>query len=132
MSVDVSAGLVFGWMVKKDKLTERFWEMLDDDFEQLDGKYGESLGEPNGYELVTRVDEYSENSDYHIGIAVRPQKRVYEGERFTGFRQMELPEFYEEIGGLVKAVEPLKELFEDVMGYAPKTEPYFCLEEFWW
>ena len=133
MSVDVSASLRYGWFLQGKGVTDRMRELAADDFEELNGKYEESLGHYYVSEIVEHADVYNDDSPYCIGIDIKTDKRIYDEDgRLVGFRSMTAEEFASEIGQLGLLDEKLRELYVDVTGEEPKHEPTVHLYESWW
>lgn len=132
MSVDCSPGLMYGWKIEDKEKTSRFYDLNEEDFEPLDGKYEENLGHYYAAELVGCDDGYSDESSYHIGVEIPFLARVEQGERLAGFRNMGLEEFCENALKLKEMEPALRELYFDVMGDYPKEPPYVDMYASWW
>ena len=129
MSVDCDANLAYGWIVEYDDLTDRFHELNENEFDELDGKF---FGYWYAYELVTVVDAYSDRSAYHIGLPIQVQKRKYDGDRWVGFENFSASELAEECASLKDKDDELRALYEAVMGEMPPCPPTVDLFVSWW
>lgn len=139
MSVDCSACLRYGWFLLDGEVTEQLRRQVENDFEGdaffgcLNGKYEKTLGHYYVNELVSRADDYREDSPYCIGVEIDTDRRVYDDDgKLCGFESMTAKEFAEEVSELALLDDVLEQLYVDVMGVRPERKPTVHLYESWW
>lgn len=117
MSVNVNACLGYGWIVPHDQLTPTFNQNNEQDFSCAD----DMLDTDYGYDLVTWLNDYDENSDVFIGVEIPTRKRV--ADKHTWYYEDITPdELASTCINLLSKRQELQKLYCTVMGKQPNKE----------
>lgn len=117
MSIDTDAYLGYGWMIDHEELTPEFYLNRDSDFARADNM----LDTDYGYDLVTWVDSYREDSPIFIGVPIHTMKRVPDKQSWH-YENVTPDELASTALGLLAKTQELSKLHCIIMGNPPKTE----------
>lgn len=124
MSIDTSAHLGYGWMIEADELTPEFYLNRESDFARADNM----LDTDYGYDLVTWIDSYREDSPVFIGVPINTTRSVPDKESWH-YENITPDELASAALHLLTKTQELNKLHCIIMGKPPKIEATIHLFE---